>query len=113
MVRDKLRDLSKSIDAAKAATPVDVHLKRVNEVRDLIDDSEAGFEASAKIKAALDSIIQGTAFWHNKRWLAVALKGLAGGFILNLDSFQIERKDDWESVTPSMSDYNRRLSRPE
>lgn len=106
--KDKLRTITKSINAGKAATPVDVHLKQVNEVRDLIDDSEAGFEARGKIKAALDSIIQGIAFWHNKRWLTVNLRDLAGGFIVNLDTMEVQRRDDWESISPAMASYNRR-----
>lgn len=104
----ELETLTATINAATAEAHPRLHLKRVNDVRGLIDDPEEGFRARAKIKAALDSVIDNITFWHYRRWLNVSLRGFSGGFIVDLDSMEIKRRDDWESEDPDMVSYNRR-----
>lgn len=104
----ELKTVSTLIDDAMTMTPANIHLNRVNQVRGLLDDKEHGFQARAKVKAALDSVIDNITFWHNKRWLSVSLHGLAGGFIVNLDTMEVKRRDDWKTKSPLMASYNRR-----
>lgn len=76
------------------------------------EDEAISLKAHAKVKAALDSIVERVTFSDRRNWVGVGLKGLARSFAFDADTGMMKRDHKFGDGGSEMSDYHRRIKAP-
>lgn len=83
----KLVDAEAALAAARGAVSPEQHLKRVQEVRDLLhaEDEDKRYQARQRVKMALQDVIRDMRFNHETKVISVGLVGGLGAVFINHD----------------------------